>query len=58
MDKKHMRQAIIDNALDVIADCNSIISEMDEILREVSNRGEADRDDPGFGNIRLDAEGD
>lgn len=55
---ERLKQAIIDNALDVIADCNSIISEMEEVLREVSKGKEVEDDDSGLGDVRLDAEVD
>lgn len=58
IDRERVRQAVIDNALDVIADCNSIISEMEEVLREVSKGKEVEDDDSGPGDVRLDAEGD
>lgn len=55
---ERLKQAIIDNALDVIADYNSIISEMEEVLREVSKGKEVEDDDSGLGDVRLDAEVD
>ena len=58
IDRERVRQAVIDNALDVIADCNSIISEMEEVLREVSKGKEVAYDDSGLGDICIGPKGD
>ena len=58
IDRERVRQAVIDNALDVIADCNSIISEMEEVLREVSKGKEVEDDDSGLGDICIGPKGD